>query len=135
MLLRYTLYGDATMDGVVDFNDLVKLAQNYNTASGKNWIDGDFTYDGAVDFNDLVKLAQNYNTALPAEQFPVQRPIFRRRGAAALASVPEPSIALNGAAGAIVFCFVKVRNAQNVLPCPNFQQNKPMVQTLSSFPH
>jgi hypothetical protein len=32
VLARYTLLGDATLDGMVDFNDLVKLAQNYNTA-------------------------------------------------------------------------------------------------------
>jgi autotransporter-associated beta strand protein len=32
ILTRYTLAGDANLDGAVDFNDLVKLAQNYNTA-------------------------------------------------------------------------------------------------------
>jgi len=61
----YQLGGDATRDRKVDFNDLVKLAQNYNT-SGKVWPDGDFNGDGTVDFNDLVILAQNYNTFLPA---------------------------------------------------------------------
>jgi len=57
---------DATLDGIVDFNDLVHLAQNYNTTvstvTDSWWYNGDFTYDGIVDFNDLVKLAQNYNT-------------------------------------------------------------------------
>jgi hypothetical protein len=61
----FQLGGDATRDRKVDFNDLVKLAQNYNT-TGKVWPDGDFNGDGNVDFNDLVILAQNYNTALPA---------------------------------------------------------------------
>lgn len=55
--------GDANHDGVVDFNDLVKLAQNYNVTDGtRAWEEGDFTGDGNVDFNDLVILAQNYNT-------------------------------------------------------------------------
>ena len=58
--------GDANRDRTVDFNDLVKLAQNYNTAGGMTWADGDFTGDGNVDFNDLVMLAQNYNTSFPA---------------------------------------------------------------------
>jgi cyclophilin family peptidyl-prolyl cis-trans isomerase len=57
------LAGDANRDRSVDFNDLVTLAQNYNT-SGKVWATGDFTADGSVDFNDLVQLAQNYNTTL-----------------------------------------------------------------------
>jgi ELWxxDGT repeat protein len=65
MLDFFSLAGDANRDRTVDFNDLVKLAQNYNT-TGKTWADGDFTGDGSVDFNDLVILAQRYNTSLPA---------------------------------------------------------------------
>jgi hypothetical protein len=69
VVVKFTLYGDATLDGRVDFNDLVKLAQNYNTTVPAtphgSWSGGDFTFDGAVDFNDLVRLAQNYNTSLP----------------------------------------------------------------------
>jgi hypothetical protein len=54
---------DANHDGSIDFNDLVKLAQNYNISDGnRTWEQGDFTGDGNVDFNDLVVLAQNYNT-------------------------------------------------------------------------
>jgi len=61
----FFLGGDANHDRVVDFNDLVKLAQNYNT-SAKSFAEGDFNFDGNVDFNDLVILAQRYNTSLPA---------------------------------------------------------------------
>jgi hypothetical protein len=61
----FVLAGDANHDRSVDFNDLVPLAQNYNT-SGKTYAQGDFTGDGVIDFNDLVLLAQNYNTILPA---------------------------------------------------------------------
>jgi hypothetical protein len=65
VLFRHTLTGDATLDRAVDFNDLVKLAQSYDTA-GRFYFQGDFNYDDLVDFNDLVSLAQNYNTAMPA---------------------------------------------------------------------
>jgi ELWxxDGT repeat protein len=61
----FVLAGDANQDRAVDFDDLVRLAQNYNAAGGKSRSDGDFTGDGAVDFNDLVILAQRYNTTLP----------------------------------------------------------------------
>jgi hypothetical protein len=54
--------GDANFDGAINFEDLVVLAQNYNT-QGKNFRQGDFNYDANVDFNDLVILAQGYNTA------------------------------------------------------------------------
>jgi autotransporter-associated beta strand protein len=96
VVARYTLAGDATLDGSVDFNDLVKLAQNYNTTvsagSESWWNHGDFTYDGITDFNDLVKLAQNYNTALPTEPVPGASAAFEADLARAFASVPEPSM-------------------------------------------
>jgi autotransporter-associated beta strand protein len=60
----FAFAGDANHDRSVDFNDLVKLAQNYNT-TGKTFPQGDFNYDNKVDFNDLVLLAQRYNTTLP----------------------------------------------------------------------
>jgi hypothetical protein len=95
VLIRLTKSGDATLDGTVDFNDLVKLAQNYNTTlnnpADSTWSNGDFTYDGTVDFNDLVKLAQNYNTTLqPAAAIPGAPLSFQHDLARAFASVPEP---------------------------------------------
>jgi len=98
LLARKTLLGDATLDGSVDFNDLVKLAQNYNT-TGTYWTSGDFTYDNTTDFNDLVKLAQNYNTALPTTPIPGAPADFPADLARAFASVPEPTcLALFGVA-------------------------------------
>jgi hypothetical protein len=60
----FFLAGDANHDASVDFNDLVALAQHYNTPAFGPTL-GDFNYDGDVDFNDLVTLAQRYNTSLP----------------------------------------------------------------------
>jgi fibronectin-binding autotransporter adhesin len=91
VLTRYTLLGDATLDGTVNFADLVQLAQNYNVVDGtRTWFLGDFTYDGNVNFADLVKLAQNYNTTLPAEPIAGASADFQADLAAAFASVPEP---------------------------------------------
>jgi hypothetical protein len=65
LVLRFTAVGDATMDGTVDFLDLAKLAQSYNTAVGVGaWGQGDFNYDGVVDFLDLAAMAQNYNSSI-----------------------------------------------------------------------
>ena len=90
ILIRFTLAGDATLDGDVDFNDVVKLAQGYNQPG--DWSHGDFTYDGLVDFNDLVRLAQNYNSSLGvgAPTVPGASAAFESDLARAFASVPEP---------------------------------------------
>ena len=95
LLVRFTLNGDTDLGGSVDFNDLVKLAQNYNTTVSATtdswWTRGDFNYDGKVDFNDLVKLAQNYNTTLPSEAVPGASVAFNDDVARAFSSVPEPA--------------------------------------------
>ena len=62
VLVKYTLYGDATLDGTVNFDDLTKVLTNYNLAG--IWELGDFTYDGMVDFDDLTKVLANYNTSI-----------------------------------------------------------------------
>ncbi len=57
---RVALGGDATLNGIVDFDDLLILAQNYANPSATNWSLGDFTRDTLTDFDDLLLLAQNY---------------------------------------------------------------------------
>jgi probable HAF family extracellular repeat protein len=89
-LLTPAMPGDATGDWKVDFNDLVLLAQRYNSLDGKaTWEQGDFTGEGNVDFSDLTILAQRYGApaagaaaALPAD--------FAADFQSAMASVPEP---------------------------------------------
>jgi hypothetical protein len=91
ILLKYVQAADATLDGKVDFNDLVKLAQNYNVTGGRTWDTGDFNYDGATDFNDLVMLAQNYNTSAAAAGTPLSAAAAQSLAtswAAALAPAP-----------------------------------------------
>jgi hypothetical protein len=91
LLPFFSFGGDANRDRVVDFNDLVKLAQNYNS-SGKTWADGDFTGDGNVDFNDLVILAQHYNTSLSGAALPGPATSFSSDVAAAFAlAAPKPA--------------------------------------------
>jgi hypothetical protein len=58
VLVRYTIAGDADLDGDVDVADLGRLASNWQTAAP--WSGGDFNYDGAVDVADLGLLASNW---------------------------------------------------------------------------
>ena len=98
-----TTPGDANHDGGVDFADLVVLAQNYNTPSGRTFEQGDFTGDGSVDFADLVQLAQHYNSVAP-DGFSGAPALLDADLAAAFAGVPEPGGAaplVTGALGAL----------------------------------
>ena len=112
LIVRTTLSGDADLDGSVGLNDLIRLANNYGSATGKDWSDGDFDYNGAVDLNDLIRLANNYGSAFAAgEVIPGVSDSFNADLAAAFngttipTSVPEPttlSLATLGAAGMLM---------------------------------
>ncbi len=88
------LYGDANLDGVVGFDDLLLLAQNYDTSSGATWSVGDSNYDGVVNFDDLLALAQNYEQSLTVDAGALSAdPNFAGDWRAALALIPEPGSA------------------------------------------
>jgi hypothetical protein len=48
VLVKYTLLGDANLDGTVNFNDFSILQTHYGQAG--DWSAGDFNYDGSVNF-------------------------------------------------------------------------------------
>ncbi len=59
LLIRYTLAGDANLDGAVNTADFLALAQNFNGA-GSAWVQGDFNYDGKVNALDFNAVATNF---------------------------------------------------------------------------
>lgn len=113
ILIRYTLYGDANLDGVVNGTDFTILAANFNK-SAPNWDQGDFNYDGTVNGADFLLLAENFDQAA-SDAFPSVAEVadmaaldaFARANGflSELTSVPEPAplaflgLALIGALG------------------------------------
>jgi len=63
VLVKYTYYGDADLDGDVDGNDVGNWASNFTGSGGsstKTWDQGDWDYDGDVDGNDVGLWAGNF---------------------------------------------------------------------------
>jgi hypothetical protein len=58
--IKYTLLGDANLDGAVNGSDFAILATNFNKAVS-GWDQGDFNYDGAANGSDFASLASNFN--------------------------------------------------------------------------
>jgi hypothetical protein len=88
VLVRYTLVGDANLDGSVSLADFNALAANFGSTA-QHWFDGDFNFDGSVNLSDFNLLAVNFGLTLPAS--------------AALTSVPEPAAAISCLALAALF--------------------------------
>jgi autotransporter-associated beta strand protein len=99
ILLKFTLLGDANLDGLVNFQDLVAVVQNFNKF-GTDWAHGNFLYGETTSFNDLIAVVQNLNKILPTGAFD-GGPIFTMPIVSATAvQVPEPSSLALIAAGA-----------------------------------
>jgi autotransporter-associated beta strand protein len=102
VFLQLALAGDANLDGIVNFADLLVVAQNYGK-TGEDWAHGDFNYDGIVNFPDLLLVAQNYGQQIAAGQLAqlpqsfigewqlAQAEIGASAGAGNSQNVPEPS--------------------------------------------
>jgi autotransporter-associated beta strand protein len=80
VLVRYTAYGDANLDGIVDTTDFNLLAANFS-GTGKRWSQADFNYDGSTDTVDFNLLASNFAAVVPGTP----------AGASLGALVPEPA--------------------------------------------
>ncbi|HSZ56488.1 MAG TPA: dockerin type I repeat-containing protein [Tepidisphaeraceae bacterium] len=67
--LKYTLYGDANLDGQVNSADLQILLASLNRPG--SWDQGDFNYDGQVNSADLQSLLFTLNTSLGNQATPL----------------------------------------------------------------
>jgi hypothetical protein len=65
VLIRYTDYGDANLDGSVDTIDFSSLSANFNGTS-KVWASGDFDFSSNVNAIDFNNMATNFGQLLPA---------------------------------------------------------------------
>ncbi|HSZ58075.1 MAG TPA: kelch repeat-containing protein [Tepidisphaeraceae bacterium] len=63
--LKFTLAGDANLDGTVNSADLQTILAGLNRPGA--WDQGDFNYDGAVNSADLQELLTTLNTSLTAQ--------------------------------------------------------------------
>ena len=83
VLVRYTYFGDANLDGVVTAADYGRIDAGV-VGQLTGWLNGDFNYDGVVDGSDyaLIDNAFNHQTASVATP------------ASAVAAVPEPASGL-----------------------------------------
>jgi len=111
--IKYTLLGDANLDGKVNGTDFTILATNFNQSVTDGWDKGDFNYDGKVNGTDFLALAGNFNqsagqTAVAGDDLAAVETFAAANGISLsglnLTSVPEPAsmgLLTLGAVGAL----------------------------------
>ncbi len=61
VLIKYTYYGDANLDGVVNGSDYTLIDNGFNNGR-TGWHNGDFNYDGVVNGDDYTLIDNAFNT-------------------------------------------------------------------------
>jgi hypothetical protein len=88
VLVKYTYFGDANLDGIVNGSDYTLIDNGFNNKLS-GWRNGDFNYDGVVNGDDYTLIDNAFNTqgaplsAIPAEML--------ASDTAQVAPVPEPA--------------------------------------------
>jgi hypothetical protein len=63
VLVKFTYYGDANLDGTVNGSDYSITDNGYN-AQLSGWQNGDFNYDGSINGSDYELLDNTFNSEL-----------------------------------------------------------------------
>ena len=89
--LKYTLMGDANLNGTVDIFDLNALLPHFNGAGG--WTSGDFNYSSNVDIFDLNALLPNFNVSMAPQVAPATTSSAVTAATSTQTSAPAPTSA------------------------------------------
>jgi fibronectin-binding autotransporter adhesin len=98
ILFKYTYYGDADLNGRVNFDDYVQFLYGYNGGPA-TWLNGDFDMNGVVNFDDYLQFLAGYNATNGGTTNPLT-------SSNSIQAVPEPAtnaLLIIGAAALLVF--------------------------------
>jgi hypothetical protein len=66
VLVKYTIYGDANLDGTVNAADYTRTDVGFIDPNLTGWANGDFNYDGSVDGSDYTLIDNAFNSQTTA---------------------------------------------------------------------
>jgi autotransporter-associated beta strand protein len=92
VLVKYTYYGDANLDGQVNSSDYTLIDAGYlsgGTLTG--WQNGDFNYDGVINGSDYTLIDNAFNTQGAQFLSQIASPTSQVAGTGTSSAVPEPA--------------------------------------------
>ena len=121
ILIKFTYYGDANLDGKVDGSDYSLIDNGFNTTA-TGWFNGDFNYDGVINGSDYTLIDNSFNQQ--GAQLTAQAAVSTAQ-IAVTASVPEPSLlALATLFPAMLRRHKKIRTCHtHQVQCSNCKEN------------
>jgi hypothetical protein len=111
VVVKYTYYGDANLDGKVDGTDYSRIDSGYMTQA-KGWLNGDFNYDGVVDGSDYTLIDNAFNQQSSQISSELAVSTSEIAGGLSTSAVPEPTtLGLAGLAAVGVLAKRRRRNS------------------------
>jgi autotransporter-associated beta strand protein len=105
VLVKYTYYGDANLDGSVNSADYALIDNGYlsqRTSSRlSGWYNGDFNYDGVINGSDYTLIDNAFNQQGASLATQIASATSQIAGSGASSAVPEPASGLILGLGAI----------------------------------
>ncbi len=117
VLVKYTWFGDANLDGKVDGSDYSLIDAGY-ASGGKltGWLNGDFNYDGTIDGSDYALIDNSFNNQTAVLNPAALVAVTTARTAAPVA-VPEPA-GVAAILAAVVAATLSQRRRRTANPAP-----------------
>jgi autotransporter-associated beta strand protein len=95
VLIKYTYYGDANLDGQVDSSDYTLTDAGFLSQGGAGsltgWQNGDFNYDGVINGSDYTLIDNAFNTQGAQLSAEVATATAQIAGSSVSTAVPEPT--------------------------------------------
>ena len=91
ILIKYTNFGDANLDGKVNGSDYALIDNGFNTHQS-GWLNGDFNYDGVVNGDDYLLIDNSFNSQPSPLAVGVEPTEMIAATAQQIAAVPEPDM-------------------------------------------
>jgi autotransporter-associated beta strand protein len=91
ILVKYTYFGDANLDGKVNGSDYTLIDNGFNTHQS-GWLNGDFNYDGVVNGDDYLLIDNSFNSQPSPLAVGVEPTEMIAATAQQIAAVPEPDM-------------------------------------------
>jgi hypothetical protein len=104
---RTVVGGDATVDGDVDFDDVLVMSPNFNGTTTAGWAGADFTGDGNVNFDDVLVMSPNFGQTGTGTNTPID--IDGVAGGAGAVAAPEPSSVMMIVLGSLLVALARRR--------------------------
>jgi len=112
VLIKYTYFGDANLDGAIALDDFDDFVAGYRGSVAPAWTSGDFDYNGAVDAGDFSLLVNGFaGQGYSPDLFAAVSDFARTEGLNVdLSAVPEP--VLLGAIAPVLFALRRIRRTR-----------------------